>query len=191
MPESAAVRPQKTTLRITLAALFAALIAGGTFIAIPLPFSPVPVVLQNLFAVLAGLVLGPVLGGTAVALYLATGALGFPVFSGAAGGIARFAGPTGGFLIGYFFAALTAGIFAGRPRTGKNTSFPRLLLAAAAGFLVVYIPGVAWFLRFVENWPKALAAGFFPFIAGDVIKTGIAAAAAGRLRRSVAEKLGR
>ena len=182
------VRPQKTALRITLAALFAALIAGGTFISIPLPFSPVPIVLQNLFIVLAGLVLGPALGGAAAALYLAAGALGFPVFAGAAGGIARFAGPTGGFLVGYLLAALTAGCIAGRPRAA--ISFPRLLLAAAAGFLVVYIPGVAWLARFFENWPKALAAGFFPFIIGDVIKIGIAVTAAGRLRRAAAEKLG-
>ena len=185
----AAARQKKAALRITLIALFAALIAGGTFVQIPLPFSPVPIVLQNLFIVLAGLVLGPGLGAVAAALYLAAGALGFPVFAGAAGGIAHFAGPTRGFLAGYFFAALTAGCIAGQPRMEKPASFLRIILAAVLGFLVVYIPGVIWLLRFTESWPKAFAAGFFPFIIGDTVKTGIAVTAAGRLRRAVAEKL--
>ena len=95
---------RKTVTALTLTALFAALIAAGTFISIPLPFSPVPIVLQNLFTVLAGLILGPALGAAAVALYLAAGIIGAPVFAGATGGIVRLIGPTGGFLIGYFLA---------------------------------------------------------------------------------------
>ncbi|MCL1815509.1 MAG: biotin transporter BioY [Treponema sp.] len=181
--------PKKAIIRLTLTALFASLIAGGTFIGIPLPFSPVPIVLQNLFVVLAGLVLGPTLGSAAAALFLCAGALGLPVFAGAGGGIARFAGPTGGFLIGYFFAALTAGLAAGQPRAGKNTPFRRIILAAVLGFLVVYIPGVIGLFRFVGSWPKAFAAGIFPFLIGDTIKSLIAAAAAGRLRRAVADHL--
>ncbi|MDR2182111.1 MAG: biotin transporter BioY, partial [Treponema sp.] len=113
---------------LSLTALFAALIAAGAFISFPLPFSPVPVVLQNFFAVLSGLVLGPVRGSAAVALYLLAGALGLPVFAGAAGGIAHFAGPTGGFLAGYLLAGLAAGLIAGKPR--KRDS--RLRLAAAS-----------------------------------------------------------
>ena len=67
MEQHAAIPANRRALtRISLTALFAALIAGGTFISIPLPFSPVPIVLQNLFALLAGLLLGPVLGGAAV-----------------------------------------------------------------------------------------------------------------------------
>ncbi|MDR2073536.1 MAG: biotin transporter BioY, partial [Spirochaetaceae bacterium] len=78
-------KKRQTIVRSAMTALFAALIAGGTFISIPLPFSPVPIVLQNLFIVLAGLVLGPVQGGAAAALYLGAGALGAPVFAGAVG----------------------------------------------------------------------------------------------------------
>ncbi|MDR2049471.1 MAG: biotin transporter BioY [Treponema sp.] len=173
--------------RITLVALFAALIAGGTFIAIPLPFSPVPIVLQNLFIVLAGLVLGPALGAAAAGLYLLAGGLGLPVFAGAVGGAAHFAGPTGGFLAGYFFAALTAGLAAGRPKT--ETPFARIVLAAACGFLVVYVPGVAWLYRLMGSWPAAFAAGFFPFLPGDAVKAAIAVTAASRLRRAAADKL--
>ena len=182
-------RPKKAVARITMTALFAALIAGGTFVAIPLPFSPVPVVLQNLFIVLAGLTLGPVMGSAAAALYLIAGALGFPVFAGASGGIARFAGPTGGFLVGYFFAALAAGFAAGKPGTEKNTPRPRIILAAVLGFLVIYVPGLIWLERFVGGWPQAIAGGFFPFVIGDAVKAAIAVTAAGRLRRAVADQL--
>jgi biotin transport system substrate-specific component len=170
--------------RITLVALFAALIAGGTFIAIPLPFSPVPIVLQNLFIVLAGLVLGPALGAAATGLYLLAGALGLPVFAGVVGGVAHFFGPTGGFLVGYFFAALIAGLVAGRPKTG--TPLFRLILASACGFLIVYVPGLFWLYRLMGNWVAVFAAGFFPFLIGDILKVAIAVTAASRLRRAVA-----
>ena len=179
--------PKQTVLRVTLVALFAALIAGGSFVSIPLPFSPVPIVLQNLFIVLAGLVLGPVLGPASVALFLIAGALGLPVFSGAGGGIARFASPTGGFLIGYFFASLFAGIVAGTPK--KDISLFRIILAAALGFLVIYVPGLFWLYRFLGSWPRTLAAGFFPFLIGDAIKAAIASTVAKRLRRTAADHL--
>jgi biotin transport system substrate-specific component len=182
-------RPKNAALRITLTALFAALIAGGGFISIPLPFSPVPIVLQNLFIVLAGLVLGPMLGSAAVLLYLMAGALGLPVFAGAAGGIARFSGPTGGFLVGYFFSALTAGIIAGKPLTVKEAPLPRLALAAALGFLAAYIPGLLWLFRFVGTWPKTIVGGLLPFLPGDLIKAALVTAAAKRLRRIAADKL--
>jgi biotin transport system substrate-specific component len=187
--ETINAKQKKAVLHITFTALFAALIAGGAFIAIPLPFSPVPIVLQNLFIVLAGLVLGPALGSAATALYLIAGALGLPVFAGATGGFAYFAGPTGGFLCGYFFAALTAGIIARRPIAGFKTSLPRIIIAAVLSFLVVYIPGVLWLERFAGGWEKALIAGFFPFLIGDAIKVVIAVSAAGRLRRAVADQL--
>jgi len=181
--------PKNAVIRLTLAALFAALIAGGTFVTVPLPFSPVPIVLQNLFVVLAGLVLGPALGATAVALFLVAGALGLPVFAGASGGVAHFAGPTGGFLAGYLLAPLAAGLIAGKPHAERKSALPRLILAAVLGLLVIYIPGVIRLLRFVGSWPKAFAAGVLPFLPGDAVKAFIAAAAAGRLRRAAADQL--
>jgi len=81
----------RVSVKITLMALFAALIAAGTFIAIPI--GPIPIVLQNFFALLSGLVLGPFLGAAAAGLYLLAGILSLPVFAGLSGGIARFAGP--------------------------------------------------------------------------------------------------
>jgi biotin transport system substrate-specific component len=181
---------RKTIGRITLIALFAALTAAGTFIAIPLPFSPVPVVLQNLFAVLGGLCLGPVWGSLSAGLYLLAGALGAPVFAGAAGGITRFLGPTGGFLAGYLLGALVAGLIAGRPRAGKQAPAWRIILATTLAFLSIYIPGLFRLKQLMNlGWTETAAAGFLPFLIGDAIKGIAAAAIAPRLRRIIAELL--
>jgi biotin transport system substrate-specific component len=180
---------RKGLIDFTLTALFAALIAAGTFIAIPLPFSPVPAVLQNFFALLAGLLLGPLRGGAAVGLYLIAGALGAPVFAGAAGGLVYLMGPTGGYLLGYFLAALSAGLIAGKPRLDKTPSRKRLILAVVTGLLVIYIPGVFRLkLALDASWARALGAGFFPYLIGDTLKGLAAAIIAPRLRRAVADK---
>ena len=126
------------------------------------------------------------MGIAAVGLYLLAGILNFPVFAGGTAGIARFAGPTGGFLIGYLLAAVSAGFIAGSP--AKNNSLPRLITAVIAGLLVVYIPGIFW-LKISRNlsWIKAIIAGFLPFIAGDIIKGIAAVLIAPRLRRIAAD----
>jgi biotin transport system substrate-specific component len=182
---------RKTLVRVTLTALFAALIAAGTFIAIPLPFSPVPIVLQNFFALLGGLILGPILGSAAVGLYLLAGALGAPVFAGASGGFVHIIGPTGGFLIGYFLAALIGGLIAGAPHIEKKTPLWRIIIAVIAGLLLVYVPGVIR-LKYAlgSPWGTALTAGFLPFIAGDLVKGIAAVIIAPRLRRTAADILG-
>jgi biotin transport system substrate-specific component len=177
-------------IRIAFTALFAALTAAGAFIAIPV--GPVPIVLQNLLALLSGLVLGPVLGTAAVGLYLLAGLLNFPVFSGGGGGIVRFAGPTGGYLVGYFIAALTAGLIAGRPRANASRKVfqPRIIIAVIAAFLVIYIPGLIWLKTRVNlDWGKTLLTGFVPFVIGDVLKGIGAVLIAPRLRRITADFL--
>ncbi|GHT87239.1 biotin transporter BioY [Spirochaetia bacterium] len=186
---------RKTISRITLIALFAALTAAGTFVSIPLPFSPVPVVLQNMFTVLSGLILGPLGGSLAVGLYLLAGALGAPVFAGASGGFARFLGPTGGFLLGYLLSALVAGLIAGRPRTEKRTpgtgrTLGRIILATTLAFLVIYIPGLLRLKQLMDlGWTEAVAAGFLPFLIGDTLKGIVAVSIAPRLRLVIAELL--
>jgi biotin transport system substrate-specific component len=180
---------KKTTVRITVVALFAALIAVGTFIAIPV--GPVPIVLQNMFALLSGLVLGPLLGGSAVALYLVAGALGAPVFAGAAGGFVQFLSPSGGYLYGYLLAAIAAGLMAGKPRAGNKTPLWRIIIAVIAGLLVIYIPGVIQ-LKIVLGcpwFPEAFLFGFTPFLIGDAVKGVIAVLIAPRLRSIAADQL--
>src|SRR5215468_6134616 len=106
------------------ASLFVALCARVT---LPLPFTPVPLTLQNFGVLMVGLCLGSRRGFAALALYLAEGLMGLPVFNPAGpGGIAQLLGPTGGYLLAYPFVAGIAGWLFER---GRKT-FAR---AAAAG----------------------------------------------------------
>jgi biotin transport system substrate-specific component len=172
--------------RVVLVALFAALTAAGAFIAIPV--GPVPIVLQNMLAMLSGLSLGPFLGGGAVLLYLAAGAIGAPVFAGGAGGFVHFAAPSGGFLYGYLLAAIVAGLIASSPRAEQKTRRWRIIAAAVVGMLVVYVPGVIQ-LKILYNmtWKAALLAGCAPFLIGDAIKTVAAIIIAPRLRSLIGD----
>ncbi|MDR0526107.1 MAG: biotin transporter BioY [Spirochaetaceae bacterium] len=189
-PASPGRSQRQSLIYVTLTALFAGLIGAGTFIALPLPGSPVPIVLQNMFALLAGLILGPALGAASAGLFLLAGILGAPVFAGASGGIARLLGPTGGFLAGYPLMAATAGLIAGTPRPDRPTSAGRLILGIAAGLASVYVPGLIR-LKFAldYSWPETVLAGCLPFLPGDAIKGLAAGCIAPRLRRAAAEHL--
>ena len=168
--------------KLVFVALFAALISAGSFIAIPI--GPVPVVLQNFFAWLSGLVLGPFLGAAAVGLFLAAGVVGLPVFANNTSGLARILGPTGGYMIGYLLAALVAGFIAGFLRQGEKIPVWRLILAVTAGVLVIYLPGLAWLKFSLKlNWRETFVIGFLPYLIGDTIKGVISGFLAPRLRR--------
>ncbi len=154
-------------VRIALACLFAALVSVGAYIAVPLPGSPVPIVLQNFFIMLSAFLLGPVWGSVATLVYLALGAIGLPVFSGGTGGLARFAGPTGGYLVSYLVATPLMGLLT----RGDKPKFWRYLVAGLAGALVVYAVGVPWLKTALKaHWAKAFALGLVPFVPGDLIK---------------------
>lgn len=154
---------------------FAFAVAAASQIAIPLPGTPVPFTLQPLLVVLAGMWLGPVAGASSMALYLAAGAIGMPVFTPiGAPGIARFFGPTGGYLIAYPVAAYVAGLVMRR--------VPSLALrwvAALAGMAVIYVGGVAQLTLLTGSVARAAALGVTPFAALDVLKAFIAAAISG------------
>ncbi|MDR0316315.1 MAG: biotin transporter BioY [Treponema sp.] len=182
----------KTVTGLTFTALFAALISVGAFITIPI--GPVPIAMQNLFTLLSGLVLGPVLGGAAVGLFIIAGAIGAPVFAnnGSPMGIARIIGPTGGYLFGYLLGAIIAGLIVGFPRPGIKVPLWRLIAAISAGFLVVYAPGLIRLKMTLDaDWPRTLTIGFYPFLIGDALKGIIAALIAPRLRRTAADLLSR
>ncbi|MDR3336271.1 MAG: biotin transporter BioY [Treponema sp.] len=181
---------RKTILGIAFTALFAALTAGGSFISIPLPFSPVPIVLTNFFVILAGLVLGPFLGTASIGVYLIAGAIGAPVFAGGSGGFVHFLAPSGGFLYGYLLAAFSAGFISGRAKPGIKTPAWRIILGAAAGALILYAPGLIQ-LKLVTglNWKGTFMAGFVPFLIGDAVKVLGAALISPRLRSIAAAEL--
>lgn len=128
MQASSLARPDRVarTRLLILSALFAALTAVGSWISIPLPFSPVPINLATLSVFLAGGLLGPAGGAASQAVFVALGAVGLPVFHSFTGGVGILAGPTGGYLIGYIAAAWIAGTgFAtGRAQTDPAADSP-------------------------------------------------------------------
>jgi len=151
-------------LHAALAIVGGALIALSARLSIPLPFSPVPITLQTaVILTLAGL-----LGRRSVwsvGVYLVAGALGLPVLAGNWGGLARFAGPTGGYLLGFALAAYVAGWL-----SEHSADQPlRLLLALLSGQALIYICGLAWLSHFVPT-NRLLLAGLYPFLPGDACK---------------------
>jgi len=169
--------PVRQLQQIVYASLMAALIAVGAYVHIPV--GPVPIVLQNLFVFLAGLLLGSRWGLASMGIYLLVGAIGIPVFSGGRGGIAHFMGPTGGYLIGFAVSAFLAGFISER---FSNRRFGDVA-AVSAAVLVAYVFGVPW-LKFVTGmtWTKACVAGMAPFLPGDVLKAAAAVFLAKSLR---------
>ncbi len=167
-----------TELKMTVySSLFVALIAIGAFISIPI--GPVPIVLQNMFVLLASIILGPLWGLASVAVYLVIGLAGLPVFAGGTSGIGKLFGPTGGYLLGYLPCVfITASISKG---LGKKMSSD--IIAMLIGSLIVYAAGVPW-LKVVTSmtFQKALAVGMVPFLIGDALKIIAAAFIAKTLR---------
>jgi len=150
---------------------FVAALAAASQVAIPIPGTPVPMSLQPLAVVLAGLWLGPIWGPASMLIYLSAGALGVPVFAPVGpAGIARLAGPTGGYLLAYPAAAAVAG-YLGR----KVTSFPGRVAAAALAIGVIYLGGLAQLTIITGNFRIAVALGSVPFVAVDAIKALLAA----------------
>lgn len=175
-PSLCAVTPSR---RLPAGDLARVAVFAGIIAALSLPASfhvfggSVPVTLQTLGVMLAGLVLGARLGALAVLVYLAIGAVGLPVFAGGAAGLGTFAGPSGGYLIAFPIGAFVTGLIAflgGRFR-------PALALPAAVvgGILVVYAVGISVLVwRFGADVGAALVAGGLVFLPGDLIKAGLA-----------------
>ncbi|MBU0971653.1 MAG: biotin transporter BioY [Proteobacteria bacterium] len=158
-------------------ALFVALIAMGAFIAIPL--GPVPIVLQNLFVLLAAIILGPVWGLACVGIYLLIGLAGLPVFAGGTSGIGKLFGPTGGYLIAYLPAVFVTGALSKKLKTNMAGD----VIAMVIGSLIVYAIGVSWLkIAFSLSWQKAVTAGMLPFLIGDALKIAAAAFMAKKIR---------
>ncbi len=165
-------------LRMTVyASLLAALTAAGAYLSIPI--GPVPIVLQNMFVLLSGLLLGSRWGLASVGVYILAGAFGLPVFAGGLGGISRIAGPTGGYLLGYLPAVYAIGLIT--EKTKKNIVFD--VIAMICGCIIIYVCGVTW-LKVLTGmtWSKTLMVGMYPFVIGDVLKIVAAAAIAKGLR---------
>ncbi|MBW2575170.1 MAG: biotin transporter BioY [Deltaproteobacteria bacterium] len=165
-------------LRMTVyASLLAALTAAGAYLTIPI--GPVPIVLQSLFIFLSGLLLGSRWGVASVGVYLLAGALGLPVFAGGVGGIGRFAGPTGGYLLGFLPAVYVIGLIT--EKTRKRVVFD--VFAMVCGSIIIYSCGVSW-LKILTGMTltKTMVVGMYPFILGDALKIAAAVPIAKALR---------
>ncbi len=145
------------------------LIAGVAVLAISaqlkVPFYPVPITMQTLVVMLIGFTFGARLGSYTVLVYLASGAIGAPVFAGGAG-LAYMSGPTGGYLFGFLVAVYLIGYFT---EQGYGRTFISTLLLALSGTIVFYVFGVAW-LTTILGFEKAVKFGLLPFLYGDVLK---------------------
>lgn len=154
---------------IVLSSLMAGLMAVGAYLHVPI--GPVPIVLTNLFVLLAGLLLGSRWGAVSAAIYLLIGAIGMPVFAGGKGGFAHLLGPTGGYLFGFVLCAWIVGLISERFRHSLLGG----IIAVVIGSLLIYGLGVPWLKTVTKmSWNKALAAGMVPFLIGDAMKAVVA-----------------
>ena len=177
----------RMTKPMVFTALFAALTATCAFISIPVPGTPIPIVLQNMMVVLGGMLLGPLLGTISTVVFILAGLLGLPVFNGGTGGFAKLMGPTGGFIIGYAISSLIAGLILGKPRLDGKKHIARTILAALFGFAVMYIPGVLHFMNSMDKTIReTMILCVIPFLPGDLIKMVICILVSLSLRRSAA-----
>lgn len=172
------------TLKVAAVVGASLLIALAAQVAIPVPFSPVPLTLQPLAVLLIGALLGPVAGAAAASLYLLEGLAGLPVFAQGRGGIAVLVGPTAGYLYAFPAAAFVAGLARG--------SILRIALTLAAAIAVIHLGGWSWLVGAIGLAPaQAFASGVAPFLVNDLLKIAIATAVIAGLRwrsRSVSSR---
>lgn len=176
--------------QLVLCALFTALTAVGAFIQVPVPFMDY-FTLQFLFVILAGMLLGARRGAVSVAVYVAVGLCGFPVFA-AGGGLQYVFRPSFGYLLGFIAAAFLTGFVCQRLRARQ---FRHFLAGALAGFAVTYAIGFAYkymILNVYLGQPTPLVAvllSAFPLdMPGDLLLCVCASALAGRLKTALGKE---
>lgn len=168
-----AALPRAGALQHALLIVAASLLTAAAAQAeIRLPWTPVPITGQTFAVLLSGVVLGARRAFLAQMLYLLEGACGLPFFSGGAAGFAVLAGPTGGYLAAFPFAALVTGLLAERAWDRKPAT---MFVAMLLGSTVIFALGLAQLARFVPAG-QLVATGLAPFVVGDVVKSALAAA---------------
>jgi biotin transport system substrate-specific component len=158
-----------TNLLLVLAGSF--LVAVCAQVAIPLPFSPVPITGQTFAVVLVGALLGSRRGALALVAYVLEGAVGLPVFANLRAGAGVIMGPTGGYILGFVVAAAATGFLAER---GWDRRIATAVLAMTAGTVLIFACGLPWLAAYVGT-TNVWAMGLIPFIPGAIVKLALAA----------------
>lgn len=171
-----------TTYQMAVTALMAAVMCVLGPLSVPI--GAVPISLTNLVICLTVWLLGPKFGTLSVAIYLALGAVGLPVFSGYGAGLAKLAGPTGGYLIGFLPMAFIGGLFIEKSKGQPIISGLGLVL----GIAVSYAFGTAWFVfQMGCELSHAMAVCVYPFIAFDLAKVVISCVVGVLLRKRLTQ----
>jgi len=180
------MRPDAATLRLAFfphSGLLTdvLLVLGGTAfvslaaqVSFDLPFTPVPITGQTFAVLLVGASLGALLGLASLGLYLFVGALGAPVYADGNSGWDILTGPTGGYIVGFVFAAVVTGWLAQRR---WDRRFNSAVAAMLTGSVVIYAFGLPWLAREIDTgFEGTLEAGLYPFVVGDLLKLYLAGA---------------
>lgn len=166
--------------RLVLIAMMTAITCILAPLSIPIPVSPVPISLTNLVLLISVYILGWKDASISFIIYLLLGLAGLPVFSGFSGGLGKIAGPTGGYLAGFIFMTVIAGlavdIFSGRRLPA--------VIGMALGTAVAYAFGTAWLaIQMDLTFISALSIGVLPYLAGDTLKIILAVIAGPMLQK--------
>ena len=171
-----------TTYQMAVTALMAAVMC--VLGPLTVPIGAVPISLENFVICLTAWLLGPKFGTLSVAVYLCIGLIGVPVFSGYGAGLAKIAGPTGGYLVGYLLLALIGGLFIEKSNGNPVVSGIGLVLGDAA----CYVLGTAWFVFQMQcELGYALSVCVYPFIALDLAKIVVSCVVGALLRKRLVQ----
>ena len=163
-----------------LCALLAAM--TGILSQIGIPIGEIPINLALFSVYLAGGLLGSYKGAVSMVVYVMMGAVGIPVFSNFRGGVSVLAGPTGGYILGYIFAALAVGMVS----TYWGDSFWKLAVGMTGGLALCYLFGTVWFVLLTgKGLVAALSACVVPFLPGDAVKIISAAILVPELKKAI------
>lgn len=183
-----AKKGKMTTAQMTVTALMTAITCILGPMALPIPVSPVPISLTNLVIYFMAYILGMKLSTISYIVYLLLGIVGLPVFSGFSGGLAKVAGPTGGYLVGFIFLALIAGF--------AVEKFPGKLYIHAIGMVIgtaiCYIFGTVWLSgQLGRTFVEGLSVGVIPYLPGDAVKIILALILGPQIKKAVSPMLNR
>lgn len=165
-----------STKEITLISIFTALTAIGA--AISIPIGEVPITMQTLFVLMAGILLGPKLAVLSQITYLILGLVGIPIFSGFTGGLQSIIKPSFGFIIGFIFAAYVVGTIA---NPEKNPSSEKIWIASFSGIIIIYLIGLPYMYYIINrvmlknlSFLAIFKTACLLFLPGDILKVTMA-----------------